>query len=526
MGEPAPGGESERYARYALTVLTIVYVFNYIDRQILSILAERIKADLQITDAELGYLYGTVFAVFYSVFGIPLGRLADVWDRRRLLALGLGFWSAMTALSGFARSFTQLALARVGVGIGEASANPAAYSMLSDYFPAARRATVIALYSTGIYIGTGLGLGIGGLIVDRWDAAFPAGSEPLGLRGWQAALLAAGLPGVALAAWVRTLREPVRGGREGLTAANTKRPLATFLDEVRSILPPFSFFHLRSLGATGKSLSLNVSVAAAAGVAAWALGRVLGNPAQWWSLAAGVYAAFSWSQSIVRRDGPAAALLFRTPALRNVALGLSCISFSGYGLGFWTAPFFVRIHSLDPAQAGLLVGAAAAVGGWIGVTMGGLLADRWRRRFPTGRLYVVLLNAVLPIPLCLAMVWIADSRPALAIAWVLNVPAALWLGPGIATIHDLVLPRMRGLASAAFLLVNTLVGLALGPYVMGRLSVVFGDLRWGISLGLVGYLVGAVLILRAMNTLAADEASRLGRARAAGEPLSKNPAEE
>ena len=118
------------YARYVLAVLVLVYVFNFLDRQIPAILAERIKEDLQIGDAQLGYLYGTAFAVFYALFGIPLGRLADAWDRRRLIAWGLGFWSLMTAASGFARTFGGLALARVGVGVGEASATPAAYSLL------------------------------------------------------------------------------------------------------------------------------------------------------------------------------------------------------------------------------------------------------------------------------------------------------------------------------------------------------------------------------------------------------------
>ena len=118
------------YSHYVLFVLVIVYVFNFIDRNILSILSQDIQADLGVTDAEMGFLYGTVFAVFYAVFGIPLARFADVWVRRSLISLGLVFWSAMTALSGFARSFSVLAMFRIGVGIGEASASPAAYSML------------------------------------------------------------------------------------------------------------------------------------------------------------------------------------------------------------------------------------------------------------------------------------------------------------------------------------------------------------------------------------------------------------
>src|SRR6266404_3051571 len=205
----APRAGDERYAWYVLAVLVLVYVFNFLDRQIISILAERIKADLQLTDAQLGFLYGTAFAVFYAIFGIPLGRLADVWDRRRLISIGLSAWSVMTAVSALARNFGQLSAARFGVGIGEASATPAAYSILSDYFPASQRASVIAIYSGGIYIGAGLGLGIGGLIVNRWDAAFAGQVAPFGLRGWQVAFLAVGLPGLLLASWVRTLREPV-----------------------------------------------------------------------------------------------------------------------------------------------------------------------------------------------------------------------------------------------------------------------------------------------------------------------------
>src|SRR4029453_2527443 len=217
---PAPEG----YARYVLGVLVVVYVFNFLDRQILAILAERIRADLGASDDGLGFLCGPPSAVFFAGFGIPLGRLADVWDRRNLIAVGLAVWSLMTALSGVARSFPALAPARTGVGIGEASAAPAAYSLLSDSFPAARRATALAVYSSGIYLGAGLGLVVGGLVVDRWDAAFPV-AAPFGLRGWQVAFFVVGLPGLLLALWVRTLREPTRGAGEGLVAGGGARPL-------------------------------------------------------------------------------------------------------------------------------------------------------------------------------------------------------------------------------------------------------------------------------------------------------------
>src|SRR5271168_674270 len=169
------------YPWYVLGVLFLVYVLNFIDRSILSILAQDIKADLHLGDAQLGFLYGTAFAVFYALFGIPLGRLADSWYRGRLIAVGLALWSAMTALSGLAGSYGQLAAARIGVGVGEASASPAAYSLLADYFPVRRRALVLAIYTAGLYVGGGLSLPLGGWIAHAWTHNYPHGTAPFGL---------------------------------------------------------------------------------------------------------------------------------------------------------------------------------------------------------------------------------------------------------------------------------------------------------------------------------------------------------
>jgi MFS family permease len=200
LSKPAPavGG---LYAYYVLGVLFVVYIFNFIDRQILAILLQPIKEDLKISDTALGFLTGFAFAVFYTFAGLPLARLADRWVRRSLIALSLVTWSVMTAASGLSRGFTDLALARIGVGIGEAGATPPAHSLLSDYFPPEKRATALALYASGIYVGVGLGFWLGGWINDTY--------------GWRAAFLVVGLPGVAMALLVRlTVREPVRGMSE------------------------------------------------------------------------------------------------------------------------------------------------------------------------------------------------------------------------------------------------------------------------------------------------------------------------
>jgi MFS family permease len=511
-------GDADPGANYVLFVLVLVYVFNFLDRQIVSILAERIKAHLGVSDAHIGFLYGTAFAVFYAVFGIPLGRLADVWDRRRLIAVGLAFWSLMTALSGLARSFGQLAAARIGVGVGEASASPAAFSLLSDTFPPARRATALAIYSSGIYVGAGLGLFLGGLIVDRWDAAWAGLEPPLGLHGWQVAFLAVGLPGLLLAVWVATLREPVRGAMDGLVAAPEPHPWREFGRELRAVVPPFTLLHLVLERAPRAVVAWNVGAALACTAGAVLLTSWLGTPAQWIALAVGVYAAVSWTQALALRDRPAFALILRTPALRDATLGFSCLAFTGYGAGFWLAPFLVRVHGAGEAEVGLVLGGSSAVAGWLGVTLGGVLADRWHRLRADGRLRVGLLTALAPLP---AAVWLllTDST---WLVYVLSVPlsltTAMWIGPGASTVQDLVLPRMRASASAAYLLAVTFIGLALGPYTIGRLSAALGDLRSAMLIALAVNVIAFALLGRASRHLERDRATLLARARAAGEP--------
>ncbi|MET0152586.1 MAG: MFS transporter [Candidatus Binatia bacterium] len=509
----------DRYARYVLGVLVLVYIFNFLDRQIISILAERIKADLRVTDAEIGFLYGTAFAVFYAVFGIPLARLADVWDRRKLIAIGLAVWSLMTVLSGLARDFTELAIARFGVGIGEASAAPAAFSLLSDSFPAARRATALAVYSSGIYIGAGLGLILGGWVVDRWDSTFVA-AAPFGLRGWQVAFFAAGLPGLLLALWVVTLREPRRGSADGIFSPVEAHPFREFFFELRSVLPPFTLLHLARIGAGRREVARNLGAAALIAAVAVVLGRVTRTPSQWIALGIGLYAAFSWTQALGRRDPVAHALILRASGLRYAALAFSFMAFQGYGIGFWTPPFFVRFHGVDERQAGLVLGAIAAVGGWLGITLGGVLADFWRRSSPCGRLYVGMLAAVLPVPIVLLLLSTTNLTLAYALTFPSSVCSSLWIGPAASTVQDLVLPRMRGSATAAYLLLVTFIGLALGPYAIGLASVVLGDLRGAMLTALAANVAALAFSLLAARRLPHDEATRIERARAAGESFS------
>ena len=187
---------------YALGILVVVYTFNFIDRQILSILLEPVKNDLGLSDTAMGMLTGFAFAMFYATLGIPIARFADRTNRRNLIAAALGIWSIFTALSGLAQNFWHLLIARIGVGVGEAGCSPPAHSMIADYYPAEQRATALGIYSLGIPFGIMFGLFAGGWINEFF--------------GWRAAFFVVGLPGVILALVVRyTLAEPPRGMAEG-----------------------------------------------------------------------------------------------------------------------------------------------------------------------------------------------------------------------------------------------------------------------------------------------------------------------
>ena len=230
------------YAWFVVGLLTLAYVFSFIDRQILTLLVGPIQKDLNIDDSQMGLLIGASFAVFYTFFGIPLGRLADTRSRRVLITCGIGLWSLMTAGCGLTRTFWQLALMRMGVGVGEASLSPAAYSLISDYFPPHRRSTAISVYSMGIYIGSGLAFILGGMVIQ-----FASGSEnftvPLvgAVRSWQMVFFVVGLPGLFVALLMLIIREP---SRKGLRTAEPTVPFGEVWSYFRGNRSSFFFLNM------------------------------------------------------------------------------------------------------------------------------------------------------------------------------------------------------------------------------------------------------------------------------------------
>jgi MFS family permease len=385
-----------------LAVLFVVYVFNFADRQVLSILIEPIKADLGASDTWMGLLAGPAFALFYTLLGVPIARWADTGSRRNVIAFSLCLWSLATAASGLARSFAHLALARVGVGVGEAGGTPPSHSLLSDYFPPERRATALALYGNGIYVGSGLGILAGGLL-ERW------------FGDWRTAFYAVGLAGIPLALLVAlTVRDLPRGSSDLVGAAAPAGPTAreSFLDAVRFL------FSRRS---------------------------------------------FAW-----------------------LVVGACPQAIAGYAILTWGAVFLGRVHGMDRAAIGGLFGPMIIVGGCLGVSVGGWLADRLGRR--DARWYVRLpsLYALAALPFALGFLLAGSTAVAIPLFVVFYTLANMHVGPLWSTTQNLARPHMRATASAILLFILNLVGLGLGPFLIGLsndlLAARFGELAVRYSL--------------------------------------------
>lgn len=235
----------ELYAWYVVVILMIVYVFSFMDRQILGLLVGPIKADLGISDTQMSLLMGFAFALFYTIFGIPIARLADSKNRVGIIAIGLAVWSFFTAACGMTSKFLTLALARMGVGVGEAALSPSAYSLISDYFRPQRQALAISIYGAGIYIGSGLAYVLGAYVV-----GFAGDAETINLpvvgdvKPWQSVFFMIGVPGLIFTLALLTVREPARRGlkKAGSAAKAASVPIKEVLGYIKDNWRTF-FFH-------------------------------------------------------------------------------------------------------------------------------------------------------------------------------------------------------------------------------------------------------------------------------------------
>ena len=482
-------------AWWALTLVALVQAVSLLDRQILAILAPAIKADLGVGDAEMGLLYGTVFALFYALFSLPLGRLADGWVRTRLLSVSIAFWSAATALGGVAGSFGLLAVARLGVGIGEASSAPAGTSLIYDYWPKHRRGFVMAVLASAIALGLGGSLILGGVAASWWSERYAAGGAPLALRGWQFAFLVASLPGFVLAVAMWRLREPTRGAMDGIATPPDPAPFAASWRVLAAVTPGFNWLALSRGRADRRTWTWNLGLLAFI-VAAMALivtlaTRFAPRPPldfgafsisphllQWSVIGFGLYVIVNLMQEMKLADAQAYRVIVRSPTLlMGIAVG-ALQSVINYGMMSFNPSFLMRTYELSMAQTALQFGLVSAAMGIAGPLFWGPLSDRLQVRFPgAGRAWVGLFcMGVSP----LLSFWVYTAPDAAAFYWrfvAFSLVLTGWLPPLYAILYDQVLPRMRGITASVYLLVSTIVGLGIGPYAVGVLSDATGSLR-------------------------------------------------
>ena len=364
---------------YALAVLTIIYAFNFIDRQILVILQEQIRADLGLMDWQLGLLSGFAFALFYVVVGLPVAQLAERRSRKNIVSIALLIWSGMTALSGAAQNFFQLLLIRVGVGVGESGGSPPSHSMISDMFPAEKRGTALSIYSSGLYLGLLIGFSVGG-----WLAVE---------LGWRLTFVVAGVPGILLALLLfTTVKEPPRGRLAG--------------------------------------------------------GQVSEVP--------------SFKETLT--------LLWSKKSFRYLSLASSMHALASYGATNFFPSFVIRNYDMAVDDLGWRLAIVMGLGGMIGMVGSGFLSDRLAKKDARWNVWVPALAVSASLPFYVFTLLFADLASIFYVYFIAVLLAAAYLGQTIAVTHALVGTNQRAVSSAVLFFIINLLGLGVGPVVVGAIS--------------------------------------------------------
>lgn len=412
-----------------LGMLLVVYIFNFVDRQILAILAGPIQADLELSDTEMGLLGGIAFALLYSTLAVPLAWLADRTSRSWVITISLVCWSGFTAICGVAQNFWQIFLARLGVGIGEAGGIAPSYALISEYFPSEKRARALSIYSLGIPLGSALGVLAGGYIAATVD--------------WRVAFFVVGISGVLIAPLFKFL---VRDPKPAALPSDVAAPEASPIPE---------------------------------------------QPAK---------VGFA---EIVR-------ILARKKSFWFLAFGAASSSMLGYGIGFWLPSLLQRSFGLTLVETSWFFGGVLLSGGVIGVLAGGWLGDWMGTRDKAAYALVPAIAFLLAIPLFAGGILSGNVKVAFLLFLIPQALAYVWLGPVLSAIQHLVTAESRATASALFLLINNLLGLGGGIYLLGALSdqlaPIYGDeaLRFSMLYALALYGLAALLMALAARPLRKD----------------------
>ena len=527
------GNALTRSAGYALTLVALTNAISLLDRNILAILAPRIKHDLAIGDAEMGLLYGTVFALFYALFSLPLGRLADGWRRGRLLAIALAFWSFATALAAAAQGFGLLALSRLGVGVGEGAAQPAGFSLVFDHYAKPRRGFATAVIAAAIALGLGGSSVLGGVAADWWDHLHRDGA----LKGWQFAFLLAAIPGFLLALLLWATPEPERGRLDGIVSPPDPHPWRASLALLAAVTPGTNYLAMAGRGGARywrvSLVALVIVVGGALLLARFTAGisprpllhfgaiAVSPHALQWAVVGFGALVVVNLLQRLRQADAPAYAVITGSPALL-LCMGIGALQMMiNYGTMGFTPSFLMKHYGLSPATTGLQFGLLAGALGIVGPLIAGPLSDKVNARFPgAGRVWVTLVSLGVS-PLIALWVYHAPTPASFYARFVLySLVLTAWYPPLYAVMFEQVLPRMRGITTSLYIIVTTLFGIGIGPFIVGMVSDANGGNLAAAILTINWVAPPIVLMLIALLARARrDEERLLERARAGGEVL-------
>ena len=493
----------KRHAGYALAVLTVTNLFNYLERNAIFALFEPIKRDLHLTDSQLGWL-GTAYVLVFSLAALPLGLLGDLRSRRAVIAGGIVLWSAATALSGLSFGFGSMFIARALVGFGGAAAAAASASLVADYYAGPRRAFAMGVFMSGLAVGGVLGI----LIAGQLEA----------LYGWRVALLALSLPGFGLAALVLRLTDPTRP----LPTSSLRQEIEAIGVGVGSMLMAcaptliglalgaFAAFVLDQAGGSSTLDAAVLLTIAGAGLI-WNIRLWIRRSRAAPSTDPGEEVLTAAAHDLKR----AFATVLSTPTLVYVFLGGALISFGMNGIVAWAPTFITRALGLSTTEATRMLGGAGLVAGTIGTLVGGWLADRLQKRFANSRVLVTGVSFLLGAPLAALLLTLRDPALFVPVFYAAFILLTMYNGPLTATIFDVVPPRIGTTVVGAYLLFIHIAGDSVAFPLIGSLSDRFG-LDRAIYVLPGAALLGGIVVLGAGRFVARD-AERAG-VRAQAEP--------
>jgi len=483
---PKPASK-KGYRTVVLLLLTVVYGFNFIDRQIVGILAPFIQADLGLTNTQLGLLIGLAFAAFYTIMGIPLAFLADKMNRVNLLAIALAVWSGFTALTGFSQNFLHIALARIGVGVGEAGGSPPSHSMISDFYGKEERAGALGVYALGIPLG---------IMSAYFFTAALLGANPNEVN-WRRIFIILGITGILLAIVVRVvIREPVRGAMEAKSAVMSGYVSIPESIRVSAMLPRLLIF--------GAWLTL-LFIGLATGVTSWLV----------------IVISLILATSIFLLSmQPSVKTLLKIPSWWWMCLGIAFASFASYAIsGFQTKYLRLLDPDFDFRTIVIWIGIINGTFYVAGTYFGAKLVD-WRAKTDI-RAYgtIPAISIMLCLPLALATFAVPTVVAHLAIGAFLQLCLGVYLGPSFAIAQTLAPIRIRAMSTALFFFILNMIALGGGPTFAGAMIDVFvnaGNIelvatRYAMYTTFAAYGLSVVAYLLVRKTLPKDWAAAEAR---------------